>query len=208
MIDRLRAAWDNLSDRERVGIGAIGGVALVLLIFLPVSMLQRTIASLERENAEITEALRRIESGRERLAAQRAEQAAAEARYATRAPSLGAFLEAQASDFEGVSISDLQPEPDREDGSFAIRHTRARMQNANLKDALLMLTEIKNSRYPVAIERIHIDHGRAGDQFNFQIGVLAYDAPEDDAPDAGVPADEADDDEDGPRRAGPPAPRR
>ncbi|MGE0791428.1 MAG: hypothetical protein AB7S26_37485 [Sandaracinaceae bacterium] len=199
--------WENLTERERRFVGALGVVAAALLIFLPVFMFTMTISDLETENERIVSALRRIQRARPRLLAQQAEQAAAELRYASRPPALGSFLEAKAAEQEGLAISDVQREPQREEGRFHILHTRARLQGVGLRPAIRMLASIKNSRYPVAIERIHVDHSRPGDQYNFQIGVLAFERQGGGSPDAGVAGGGSD------RaastrgsRAGPPAP--
>lgn len=198
--------WENLTERERKLLGVLGAVAGALVVLLPLYLFTASISDLEEDNARITAALREIRNSRGRLAQQQAERAAAELRYARRPPALGSFLEAKAGEQEGLTISDVQREPDNEEGRFTIHHTRARLQGVGLRPAIRMLAAIKNSRYPVAIERIHVDHMREGDVYNFQIGVLAFER-EGGSADAGVPGgagDDDDDDDDG--RAGPPDP--
>jgi general secretion pathway protein M len=204
LVDGLKNYWENLTDRERMLLGVLGAVAGALLILLPVYLLTTSISDLEEDNERITSALRRISHSRGRLAAQQAERMAAQQRYARRAPALGTFLEAKAGELEGLTISDVQREPEREEGQFRIRHTRARFQNTGLRNAVLFLESVENSRYPVAVERIHIDHHQSGDRYNFQIGVLAFDREGAGGADAGVPRAASSDDDDG--RAGPPAP--
>lgn len=205
LLDGLKNYWENLTDRERRLLAVLGAVAGALLILLPVYLLSTSISDLEEDNARITAALRRISRSRGRLQAQEAERMAAQARYARRAPALGTFLEAKAGELEGLSISDVQREPEREQGRFRIRHTRARFQNTGLRNAILFLESLENSRYPIAVERIHVDHHQSGDRYNFQIGVLAFDREGAESADAGVPSarPRSDDDE---GRAGPPAP--
>lgn len=221
MVDRVREIWENFTDRERVLVGTLGAVTLILVIALPLYLLSSSVSQLEKENGEIAEVLRDIQRARSRLARQRAQQLAAQARYDRRAPTLGAFLESKArernqnaEDAPPLAISDVQREPERTDGRFTIRHTRARIQGADLAQTLRMLEEIKNSRYPVVLERIHIEpRGRNRDTaetvYNFQLGILAFDAPQR----PGAEDDEDEEDESGgedgeaPRRAGPPPPR-
>lgn len=203
LADGLKNYWENLTDRERRFLGALGGVAALILILLPVYLLTTSISDLEEENERITSALRRISHSRGRLAAQQAERLAAEQRYAQRAPALGTFLEAKAGELDGLMISDVQREPEREEGQFRIRHTRARFQNTGLRNAILFLQSVDQSRYPVSIERIHIDHHQSGDRYNVQIGVLAYDRAGSQDVDAGVPRPASTNDN---GRAGPPAP--
>ena len=190
LLGALATYWENLTARERRLLGALGAVAGLIFAFLPVYLLSSSIAELEEENAEITAALRQISGSRPQLIAQRANQLAAEARYARRAPALGSFLEAKAGEQENLSLSDVQHEPERERGGFRIRHTRARIQqDAGLRSLILFLAAIENSRYPIAIERIHVDHPSAGDSYRAQVGVLAFDRPEpsDSERDGGTP---------------------
>jgi general secretion pathway protein M len=183
----LQSYWENLSERERRLLAVLGLVAALIVVALPVWLLNTAIGRLSRENDELTQALANLSQARPQLDAQRAERAQARLRYISRAPTLGAFLEARAGEHEGLSISDVQPEPEREAGDFRVRHTRARIQGTGLEAAIRMLTDIENSRYPVALERIHVDHLQAGDRYNFQLGLLAFDAPEEEGPaDAGA----------------------
>ncbi len=197
--------WENLTERERRLLQLLGGVVALLLILAPVWVLTTSISDLESDNASLTEALRSIQRARGQLAAQRAEQAAAEQRYARRPPALGSFLEAKAREQEGLSMSDVQREPEREEGRFRIHHTRARLQGVGLRPAIRMLASIKNSTYPISIERIHVDHMRAGDQYNFHIGVLSFERQGSQSPDAGVGGGGGDNEDRG-GRAGPPDP--
>lgn len=204
LLDALSSYWENLTDRERGLLGLLGAVAGVLLVLLPVFLLSTSIGDLEQDNERITSALRRISQSRGRLAAQQAKRQAAEIRYSQRAPTLGSFLEAKAGEQDGMTISDVHHEPEREQGRFRIRHSRARFQNTGLVAAMRMLAAIKNSRYPIAIERIHINHNQSGDRYNLQIGVLAFDREGSGDIDAGTPSTSQSEDRGG--RAGPPAP--
>ena len=159
VLDAIVSYWENLTDRERKLLSGLGAVVGVFLVFLPVLFLSSSISSLEEDNEAIASTLRQIQRSRGRLAAQRAERAARDQRYSRPAPSLGSFLEAKAGEVE-LSVSDVQHEPERELGAFRVRHSRARIQGTNLRPAIRMLTAIKNSHYPIAIERIHMNHNQ------------------------------------------------
>lgn len=205
LLSGVQSYWANLTDRERLLLGVLGGTAAALIVLLPVYLLSSSVSELEDENAEITSVLRRIARSRGQLAAQQAARLAAEQRYARPAPSLGSFLEAKARELDGLSVSDVQHEPEREQGRFRIRHTRARFQGTGLRNAILLLQNIKNSRYPVAVERVHVDHHQSGDRYNFQIGVLAFDREGATAAAAAAPERPAGRPSP-PGRAGPPSP--
>jgi hypothetical protein len=187
-MESLRTYWENLSERERRLLGVLGAVVLLIGMGLPSYFLWVSIDDLQKENRELVAVLDEVAAARPRLAQRAAERAAAEARYAQRAPALGTFLEAQAERLEGLEISDGTPQPERQEGRFTIRHQRARFQNTGLRSAIMLMAAIKNSQYPVSLERIHIDHVNDGDRYNIQIGVLAFDRQGASSPDAGVPS--------------------
>ncbi|KAA0221010.1 hypothetical protein EDM76_13855, partial [bacterium] len=139
--------------------GVMGGLALLLVVSTPVYLLSSSITALEEENAEITAALRQIGRSRGRIAAMRAEQAARDARYEQGAPG-EQWLPTQVQE-HGLSFSRVQHEPERVVGRYRIHTTRASFQGAGLRPAILLLADMKNSRYPVAIERLHVDHHQA-----------------------------------------------
>lgn len=189
ILDGLRSYWDNLNERERLLLGLLGGVAALLIVLLPVYLLGTSIGELEEDNQEITAALRRIARSRNRIAAMRAEQAARDLRYEVGAPG-EQWLPSQVEE-QHLSFSRVQQEPDRQEGRFRIHTTRASFQGAGLRPSIILLANLKNSRYPVAIERIHIDHHTTGDQYNLEVGVLTYErqgARARETRDAGVPS--------------------
>jgi hypothetical protein len=187
-------------------MGILGIVMLAFLVGLPVYLLGITIDELEQRNGELTAALRRIGHERGRIAAMRSEQAARDARYEAGAPG-ETWLPAQVQE-HGLSVARVQQEPERTAGRYRIYTTRASVREADLRSSILFLTGLKNSRYPVAIERLHIDHHQSGDRYNLEVGVLTFERQRPagrGAPDAGVPNPGAN----APQRpapAGPPAP--
>lgn len=186
MIDGLRSYWENLTDRERRMLSVLGGVGALIVVVLPVFFLSRSIAQLEEKNEEIGASLRLISRSRGEIAAMRAEQTAREVRYAQGAP--GEDWLPNVVQKQGLSFSRVQHQPDRVVGDYTIHTTRASFRETGLRAAILLLAELKNDRHMVAIERIHVDHNRAGDQYNLEVGVLTFKKDGASAPDAGVPA--------------------
>jgi hypothetical protein len=186
MLDSLRSYWENLTTRERLLLGGLGGVFAILIMLLPVWLLTTSISALEDENAEISASLRRISRSRDQIAARRAEQAERDARYAMGAPGEGWL--AQQVEAHDLSFSRVQNEPDRTQDRFTIHTTRANFQGVGLRPTILLFADLKNSRYPVAIERIHIDHHTTGDRYNVEVGVQTFERPGARGADAGVPA--------------------
>jgi hypothetical protein len=91
---------------------------------------------------------------------------------------------------QGLTVREVTDQPEKELGEYRRRHVRVTLPNVGLAEVVRMMAAIANSPYPVAIERIHIDHFRTGNQFNVQLGVVAFDRRARSAgePEAGAPA--------------------
>ncbi len=205
IFDSLRSAFDNLNDRERKLVGVLGAVLGALLVFLPIFLSASAIADVEDENAEIREILRSISNNRAEIAEQRAQREAAERRYDNPAPPLGSFLEAKAREAGYDRPLEVTDQPERVANGFTRRHVRADLPGVDLRTVVNMMTEIENSPYPVAIELVQIEHFQAGDRYNVEVGVIAFDKER-----RGRGDDDDDDDDSAMMRrgnkAGPPAP--
>src|SRR5690606_22683474 len=115
----------------------------------------------------------------------------------------GSFLEARATEQE-LSLREVTDQPEKVVGDFRRRNVRATLPSVGLRNVIKLLTSIENSRFPVAVERIQIEHFRSGeDSYNVQIGVIAYDAQE---PAASEGTDMRGETSMRAGRAGPPAP--
>jgi hypothetical protein len=180
MYARGADAYEALSEREQKLILAMLVVVVSIVVLLPMYFAVDAIAVMETENAAIKEVLREIEQNRADLRTRVAEQAAARARYATRAPALGSFLESQAQRVE-LPVREVTDEPEQVLGGFTRRRVRASFQNVTeLAQIMSFLENIENSNLPVSIEKIEIDHPRNAQTYTLRIGINAYDrnAPE------------------------------
>ena len=182
----LMAQWEGLNEREKTLVRALGGVAVALVVLLPAYMLSTAIGELETESEEIAAVLSEIARADARLAEREAERAASEARYATRAPELGTFLEGRAS-ARAMTIASVTSEPEQQEGRFRKRLVRASFPGATLRQAVRLMTDVESAPYPLALERVHVDHPQEGDRFNVELGVVTYDRTSV-AADGGVPA--------------------
>jgi hypothetical protein len=92
-----------------------------------------------------------------------------------------------------------------QEGSFRRRHVRASFPGTGLRAAVKLMNSLEASQYPIALERIHIDHfAPSEDRYNVELGVITYDRQRA-APGAGAaPATPARPQPAG--RAGPPTP--
>lgn len=171
----MRAAFENLNERERKLVVALGIVVVLLVVFLPIYLLTSSVSDVEEENEQIRQALRDISQQGGQLAEWEAEREAAERRYESPAPPLGSFLEAKAREAGYDRPLEVTDQPEKVEGGFTRRNTRASLPGVGLRTAIDMMTAVENSPYPVAIERLHIEHYQAGDRYNVQLGVIALD---------------------------------
>lgn len=175
MRERLEQSWAGLNEREKRLVGVLGIVAALLVVLLPVYLLSSAIGALEEDNAALELVLRDIGRAGPQLALRQAEAEAAEARYDVRAPALASFLAAECSTHE-VAIQSVNDQPEVQQGRFRRRHVRAQLPGAGLRAAIHLLTSLEGAPYPIALERLHIEHFNAGeDRFNFEIGVITFD---------------------------------
>ena len=130
MKDKLQTLYENLNEREKKYVAAMIAVAISLGTLVPVYLIQTSIYDLRQSNQEIQSVLQLFASSSQRLAQQEAEAEAQRQRYRRGAPALGSFLEAKVGNIEGLTMTDVNPQPDREVNDFTIRHHRARFQHS------------------------------------------------------------------------------
>lgn len=169
-----REAYEGLNDRERMLVGMMSAVALLIAIVLPMYFTLDSIAEMERENTEIQAFLRQLEQQRTSLRARIEEREATSRRYEQKAPPLATFLETEARR-QGLTIREVTDEPDQALEGFTRRRVRATIADAQFAAFVNMLASIENSQYPVALERIEVDHFRRGEAYTVRLGVDAYD---------------------------------
>lgn len=172
-LDGARRMYDNLNDREKKLVMLLGGVVVLLVVVLPLYLLSSSIGAMEDRNRDIASVLRDISRARPMLREREMERQAAEQRYEEPAPPLGSFVEAKAAE-QGLTIREVNDQPEKDLGEgFKRRHTRVTMPDVSIKEVIDMMAAIENSPYPVAIERIQVEH--FGERYNVQLGVVAYD---------------------------------
>lgn len=204
MRERLLATWQGFNEREKRLVGAMLVIAVLFIVLVPVFVVNQAIATLAEENDELASVLREIDRQRPLLAERAHARRAAEARYDHQAPALPSFLDAKASEVQ-LRPQSVTPQPEVQSGNFRRRTVRASLPSASLRSAVRLMNALEADQYPIALERIHIDHFAAGeDRYNLELGIMTYDRTASADTDAGVP-DRA------PRalesgRAGPPTP--
>lgn len=173
-LEGARASFDNLSERERRLVTIMGGLGFALVFFLPLFLVWSSMMELESDNERIREVLSQVRNSGPAIAERMAARAETESLFTNSAPPLGTFLESKAREAGYASPLQMTEEPDRVEGGFRRAHTRASFTAVGLAPLLRMLASIKNSPYPMAVERIQVEHFQAGDKYNAEVGIFAF----------------------------------
>jgi len=172
--DNVRGWFDTLNERERRLLAALSSVFALLVVLVPMYLMLSSIGDLETENQEINAVLQDIYRAEGRLEQEKAARRAMERLYNRKTPSLGGFLEESAQQY-GVSGLSITDQPKLDMGGYTRRSVRVSLPRVELRPLIEMLADIKNSSYPVAIERIQLDGGRLRTNYNAKLAVNAYD---------------------------------
>lgn len=184
IMESLRDAFDNLTDREQKLVALLGVVVVVLVIGLPVYLMGAGLSEMEAENDALRDVMREIDQARPRLARLAAERDRNRALFANEAPALAGFVE-QAAAAEELALREINDQPELAMSGYMRRGVRVRMPDVGIMPVLDMLKAIEDSGHPVAIGRLQIDRYRTEGNFNVQVGVRAYDVAEGGADEAG-----------------------
>lgn len=179
VVGPVRAYFDGLSDRERTMMIALGGVAILVFVLLPMYLVLDGVATREEENRQLSALLREFEQRSDDLRRRQAERDAVQSLFRQEAPALGGFLETQAH-AKGLELREVTDAPDQEVAGFIRHRVSAQIPNAGIEPMMRMLETIENSQFPVAISRIEADRAQEG-KFNFRIGVDSYSRNEESA---------------------------
>jgi hypothetical protein len=174
LIERLRASWYNLNERERRMLSMLGGVVLVLMLLLPPLMLSLSNSELQSENEELRSVLEQLSKQRGKLMQLAQERKNAEARYLNKTPPLGSFLEAEAKK-QGLTLQEVTDQPEKTVGRYQRRSVTVSLPQTGLTPVIQLMSSIVQSGHPVAIQEIQLDHYQPGDSYNVKLGILTYD---------------------------------
>lgn len=179
LIANLKRAFDDLSEREKKLVVAMGSTAAAMAIILPMYLVGSSVSELEEENAELSAVIAEIEASRKDLVKRKAEAELMMSRYDQKAPPLGTFIEQEARK-QGLALQQVVDQPREALGDYTRRRVRVDLQKVSMRPILDLLVALENSPYPVTVDRLQIDHPQDGDSFSVQIGLSTYDRAEDD----------------------------
>jgi hypothetical protein len=177
LIERVRGIWDQLNDREKRMVAALGVVAAICVLGLPLFWTAHQNAEIEDENTKLRAVLGLIGQHKAQLVQLAEERKSAKERYKHHTPPLGTFLEGEAKKHD-LTIREITDQPEKAAGNYRRRSARASINDVGLTGIVDLLYGIVTSAYPVAIDQLQIEHYQAGDSFHFKLGVLTFDRKE------------------------------
>lgn len=174
------AAWfSELAPRERRLLSILGVVSVVLLLLLVPLGVSALVRGKRVQNAELRNAILRVQAGRAQVAQRKAKRDAVVARYAKTAPKLGGFLEQLAKE-QAIEVPEMQDKQELPIGKrYTERTTQLRLRKVGGFPLMKFLEKIEQSGFPVAITRLNVrKRGGDHDSYDIELGVSAYDRKE------------------------------
>lgn len=171
--------YANLSPRERrlvVAFGVTFAIGVLLLVPFGIDTMLR---SRREANAELRDAITKLQAGRASVKNKQLKREQIVARYAKKAPKLGGFLEQLAKE-NNIEIPEAQDKPEAPIGKkYVERQTTIRLRKVPGLPLLQFFEKIEQSGYPVAVTRLNIrKRGGEHDSYDVEMGVSAYDRNE------------------------------
>lgn len=175
IVDMIRSMWENLNERERKLVAILSGVLLVLGIMVPLVIVTISFGEAADRNELLLETLRDLERDRSKFVKRIADRKKAELRYASVTPSLAGLIEEKARSL-GIQIrGDITEQPEKKEGRWRRRGVRVRLPNVGLRPWVQLLSALESTSYPVAIDLLKVEHFQTGDQYDVEIGLVAFD---------------------------------
>ena len=182
-MNALSGWFSELAPRERRLVAGFGAVVVLMALLLVPFGIDAALRTRRQANAELRDAIHRLQAGRAQVKARQQRRDMVAARYAKRAPKLGGFLEQVAKD-NNITIPEAQDRPEVPIGKrYVERSTTVRLSRVPGLPLLKFLEKIEQSGFPVAITRLNL-HKRSGDHdsYDIELGVSAYDRNDTPAP--------------------------
>ena len=118
----LRDRWERLSQRERTMVGALGVTFVIMVTLIVGFLITDGLSTMEEHNADMRQALRDLDTQRDKYIQMRAKTAQMETRLGSQPVQLQGYVESAAKE-AGVEISDSTDRPAAAAGKKFIERT-------------------------------------------------------------------------------------
>ncbi len=172
----LRDKWERLSQRERTMVGAMG-ITFILMVTLIVGFLITDgLSSMEERNADMRQALRDLDTQRDKYLLMKSKMAQMETRLGTQPVQLQGYVENAAKE-AGVEISD---ETDRQavaaGKKFIERTVDLHLKPATLDQLTKFMKAIETGRSLVVVKELSVrTRDDKHEQLDIDMAVSTYD---------------------------------
>ena len=109
-MQELRDKWERLSQRERTMVGAMGVTFVIMVTLIVGFLITDGLSTMEEHNADMRQALRDLDTQRDKYIQMRAKTAQMETRLGSQPVQLQGYVESAAKE-AGVEISDSTDGP-------------------------------------------------------------------------------------------------
>jgi type II secretory pathway component PulM len=155
-IQTLRDKWERLSQRERTMVGAMGVTFVIMVTLIVGFLITDGLSSMEERNSDMRQALRDLDTQRDKYLVMKAKVAQMETRLGTTPVQLQGYVENAAKE-AGVEISDSSDRPAAAAGKkFIERSVDLHLKPATLDQITKFMKAIETGRSLVVVKELSV----------------------------------------------------
>jgi len=152
----LRDKWERLSQRERTMVGAMGVTFVIMVTLIVGFLITDGLSSMEERNSDMRQALRDLDTQRDKYLVMKAKVAQMETRLGTTPVQLQGYVENAAKE-AGVEISDSSDRPAAAAGKkFIERSVDLHLKPATLDQITKFMKAIETGRSLVVVKELSV----------------------------------------------------
>ena len=155
-IQTLRDKWERLSQRERTMVGAMGVTFVIMVTLIVGFLITDGLSSMEERNSDMRQALRDLDTQRDKYLVMKAKVAQMETRLGTTPVQLQGYVENAAKE-AGVEISDSSDRPAAAAGKkFIERSVDLHLKPVTLDQVTRFMKAIETGRSLVVVKELTV----------------------------------------------------
>lgn len=155
-MQELRDKWERLSQRERTMVGAMGVTFIIMVTLIVGFLITDGLATMEEHNADMRQALRDLDTQRDKYIQMRAKTAQMETRLGSQPVQLQGYVESAAKE-AGVEISDSTDRPAAAAGKkFLERSVDLHLKPMTLDQLTRFMKAIETGRSLVVVTSLSV----------------------------------------------------
>ena len=171
----LRDKWERLSQRERTMVGAMGVTFVIMVTLIVGFLITDGLSTMEEHNADMRQALRDLDTQRDKYIQMRAKTAQMETRLGSQPVQLQGYVESAAKE-AGVEISDSTDRPAAAAGKkFIERTVDLHLKPMTIDQLTRFMKAIETGRSLVVVKELSVrTRDDKHEQFDVEMSVSTY----------------------------------